>query len=44
MVACPEETAHRMNFIIAEDVARLAHSMRASSYCDYLLRILEQEI
>jgi glucose-1-phosphate thymidylyltransferase len=43
MVACVEEIAYRMNFITAEDVARLAHPMRTSSYGEYLLRMLEQE-
>jgi glucose-1-phosphate thymidylyltransferase len=43
MVACLEEIAYRMNFITAEDVARLAHSMRSSSYGQYLVRILEQD-
>ena len=43
MVACLEEIAYRMDFITAEDVARLAHPMRSSSYGEYLLRMLEQE-
>jgi len=43
MVACVEEIAYRMNYITAEDVARLAHPMRSSSYGEYLIRMLEQE-
>jgi len=42
MVACPEEIAYRMDYITAEDVARMAHGMRSSSYGQYLLRMLEQ--
>jgi glucose-1-phosphate thymidylyltransferase len=44
MVACVEEIAYRMNFITKEDVARTAHSMRTSSYGEYLFRILEQDV
>jgi len=43
MIACVEEIAYRMNFITAEDVARIARPMRSSSYGEYLLRMLEQE-
>jgi glucose-1-phosphate thymidylyltransferase len=43
MVACLEEIAYRMNFIGADDVARLVRSMRSSSYGEYLSRVLQQE-
>lgn len=43
MVACIEEIAYRMNFIGAEQILRLAQSVRASAYGDYLVRMLEQE-
>jgi glucose-1-phosphate thymidylyltransferase len=44
MVACVEEIAYRMHYIDAAQFAALAHSLRASSYGEYLARILEQEI
>ena len=44
MVACVEEIAYRMGFIAAEDVLRLARAMESSSYGQYLLHILEQEL
>jgi glucose-1-phosphate thymidylyltransferase len=43
MVACLEEIAYRMNYITAEDLERLAHSMRSSSYGQYLVQLVEQE-
>jgi glucose-1-phosphate thymidylyltransferase len=44
MVACVEEIAYRMDYITAEDVARLAHSMRSNAYGEYLTRLLEQDV
>ena len=44
MVACLEEIAFRMNFITAQDVARIAHSMRSSAYGQYLCRVIEQDV
>ena len=41
-VACLEEIALRMGYIGAEDVERIAATMRNSSYGQYLLRVLEQ--
>ena len=41
-VACLEEIALRMGYITAEDVERIASTMRNSSYGQYLLRVLEQ--
>lgn len=32
-----------MGFITADDVARIAQSMRSSSYGEYLVRMFEQE-
>ena len=43
MIACLEEIAFRMNYIDAEQLARLATSMGKSSYGDYLRQILEQD-
>jgi len=41
MVACVEEIAYRMNFISAEQFARLALSMRSSAYGEYLARVMD---
>ena len=43
MVACLEEIAFRMNYISRADLARLARSMEASAYGQYLARLLEHE-
>jgi glucose-1-phosphate thymidylyltransferase len=43
MVACPEEIAFRMGYISAADLERLARTMTASAYGQYLLGLLEQE-
>ena len=43
MVGCLEEIAYRMHYITAEDVARLAHAMRGSTYGQYLLHVLEED-
>jgi glucose-1-phosphate thymidylyltransferase len=43
MIACVEEIAYRMRYITAADLERLAHAMRASSYGQYLLHVLEHE-
>jgi glucose-1-phosphate thymidylyltransferase len=40
-VGSPEEVAYRMGYINAEQVERLAHPIRHSSYGQYLLRILQ---
>ena len=42
MVACIEEIAYRMNFISAEQFAKLAHSLRSSAYGEYLARVRDQ--
>lgn len=44
MVACLEEIAFRMGYIGRSDVARLARGMESSTYGQYLLHLLEQEI
>ena len=44
MVACLEEIALRMNYITALDLARLARAMESSSYGQYLLQVLEEEV
>jgi glucose-1-phosphate thymidylyltransferase len=44
MVACLEEIAYRMGYITAADLAALAKAMEASSYGQYLFRVLEQEL
>ena|SRR5438093_8374130 len=42
-VACPEEVAFKMGFIGAEDVLRIAASMRGNDYGHYLERMIEEE-
>jgi len=44
MLACVEEIAYRMGYIDREGVRRLAETMRANSYGQYLLRMLEHEV
>jgi glucose-1-phosphate thymidylyltransferase len=41
-VGCPEETAWRMGFIDDEQLARLAESLRRSSYGAYLRELLSR--
>ena len=43
MVGCLEEIAYRMHYIAAEDLARLAHAMRGSTYGQYLHHVLEED-
>lgn len=42
-ISCPEEIAYRQGWIEAEDVARIAHSMRNNSYGAYLTNLLNTE-
>lgn len=42
-VACLEEIAYRMNYITAEELAKLAAPLSKNSYGAYLLQLLEQE-
>jgi glucose-1-phosphate thymidylyltransferase len=42
-VACPEEVAFKMGFIAAEDVLRIAATMRGNEYGQYLERMIEEE-
>jgi glucose-1-phosphate thymidylyltransferase len=43
MIGCPEEIAYRMHYITAQDLERLGHSMKGSTYGQYLLRLLADE-
>jgi glucose-1-phosphate thymidylyltransferase len=43
MVGCLEEIAYRMGYITADDLARLAHAMKGSTYGTYLQQVLEEE-
>jgi glucose-1-phosphate thymidylyltransferase len=43
MVGCLEEIAYRMQYITAEDLARLARAMRGSTYGQYLQHVLEED-
>jgi glucose-1-phosphate thymidylyltransferase len=42
-VACPEEIAFTMGFITADDVRRIAASMKGNDYAQYLVEMLEEE-
>ena len=42
-MACPEEVAYKMGFIAAEDVLRIARTMRGNDYAQYLERLIEDE-
>jgi glucose-1-phosphate thymidylyltransferase len=42
-VACPEEVAFKMGFITAEDVLRIAATMRGNEYGRYLEQMIEEE-
>ncbi|MBY0438988.1 MAG: glucose-1-phosphate thymidylyltransferase RfbA [Burkholderiales bacterium] len=43
-VCCPEEVAFRMGFIDAAQLERLAMSLKASGYGEYLLELLKSEL
>ena len=43
-IACPEEVAYRSGFITAEDMQRLAASMKDSEYGQYLLQVLQEKV
>jgi glucose-1-phosphate thymidylyltransferase len=43
-IACPEEIAYRSGWIGAEDVARLAGSLKNTGYGDYLQRLLTERL
>jgi glucose-1-phosphate thymidylyltransferase len=40
-VSCPEEVAYEMGFIGAQDVLRIAESMKNNEYGRYLRRLIE---
>ena len=43
-VACPEEVAYRMGYITADDVVRNASSMKSSTYGQYLLQMIAEDV
>ena len=43
MIACIEEISFRMNYIDAEQLLRLAHSLRGTAYGEYLLQLPERQ-
>jgi glucose-1-phosphate thymidylyltransferase len=43
-IACPEEIAYRSGWIEAEDVARVAGSLKNTTYGDYLQRLLTERL
>jgi len=44
MVACPEEIALRSGYITAEQVEKIANSMKKNSYGAYLLQLLREKV
>ena len=44
MIGCPEEIAYRMHYIGADQLERLGRSMQGSTYGQYLLRLLADEV
>lgn len=44
MVACPEEIAYRSGYITAEDIERVAASMKNNGYGAYLLQLLKERV
>jgi glucose-1-phosphate thymidylyltransferase len=44
MVACPEEIAYRSGYITAEDIERVATSMKNNAYGAYLLQLLKERV
>jgi glucose-1-phosphate thymidylyltransferase len=44
MIGCPEEIAYRLRYITAADLERISLSMKGSSYGQYLLRLLDDEV
>ena len=44
MVACPEEIAYRQGYITAEQVERVAASMKNNRYGNYLLQMLKERV
>jgi glucose-1-phosphate thymidylyltransferase len=44
MVACPEEIAYRSGYIAAEDIERVAASMKNSGYGAYLMQLLTERV
>jgi len=44
MVACPEEIAYRSGYITAEQVERIAGSMKNNGYGTYLLQLLREKV
>ena len=44
MVACPEEIALEMGWIVAGDVRRMAQSMQGSPYGRYLMGLVEPSV
>jgi glucose-1-phosphate thymidylyltransferase len=44
MVACPEEIAYRSGYITAQDIERVAASMKNNGYGAYLLQLLKEQV
>lgn len=43
-IACPEEIAYRQGYISAEQVAKLAESLKKNAYGQYLLNMLNERV
>jgi glucose-1-phosphate thymidylyltransferase len=43
-IACPEEIAYCMNYISAEQLAKLAKPLEISAYRLYLLGLLDEDV
>jgi glucose-1-phosphate thymidylyltransferase len=44
LIGCPEEIAYRLHYITASDLERISNSMKGSSYGQYLLRLLDDDV
>lgn len=44
MIGCPEEIAYRLHYITASALERLSRAMKGSTYGQYLLRLLEDDL
>ena len=44
MVACPEEVAFRYGYITAEQLEKIASSMKSNGYGQYLQQLLQEKV
>jgi glucose-1-phosphate thymidylyltransferase len=43
-IACPEEVAYRMGFIVRADLARLVDGLKPCSYRQYLVDLVADDV